>query len=88
MDQKLNERLIHVFEESFCCLCGRYGEDVCLKIADNFIKHNNKLYSFHDVIKNLLFQVYLNLLTFLIYFIITSRWQEIRARLRYASNAK
>ena len=44
-------QISHVFEESSCCLCGRFGVDQYLKISDNFIKYNNKLISFIEVVR-------------------------------------
>lgn len=47
-------QISHIFEESSCCLCGRYGVDQYLRITDNFIKYNNKLISFIEVIRKTL----------------------------------
>lgn len=47
-------QISHIFEESSCCLCGRIGVDQYLRITDNFIKYNNNLISFIEVIRKTL----------------------------------
>lgn len=44
----------NIFEESSCCLCGRFGVDQYLRICDNFIKYSGKIISFLEVIRKTL----------------------------------
>lgn len=54
MEENTINTIHYVFEESSCCLCGRFGVDQYMKISDNFIKYKNVNVSFDSVIRKTL----------------------------------